>query len=68
MYHFVFYTDLVDSMEMREMIGWSQIGFIILILAFNTYIVLYVTVKALKRKYTLWKMKREYEKIIKARN
>ncbi len=42
-YHFVLYTDLVESRDMREMIGWSQIGFVILILAVNTYIVLSVT-------------------------
>ena len=66
-YHFVLYTDLVDiSREMHEMIGWSQISFILLILSFNAYIMLSVTFQQLKRKFVLWRLKRNYNKKIAA--
>ena len=66
-YHFVLYTDLVDiNREMHEMIGWSQISFILLILSFNAYIMLSVTFQQLTRKFVLWRLKRNYNKKIAA--
>jgi hypothetical protein len=57
-YHFVLFTGPVPDFETREMIGWSCIGSIGMMVAFNALALITLGMWALMRKYKLWKLKR----------
>ena len=58
-YHFILFTGIVDNAETRKNIGWSLVGFIGLLLIFNIGVILNANYIYLRRKYTLWKLKKD---------
>ena len=57
-YHFVLFTGLVDDLESRTNIGWSLVACIGVLLMFNVSVIMMVNINELRRKFTLWKMRR----------
>jgi hypothetical protein len=57
-YHFVLFTGIVPDSDTRNKIGWSCIGFIILMLVFNAAIIFRIYAVTLLRRYKLWKLKK----------
>jgi hypothetical protein len=57
-YHFILFTDFVDNLQTRINLGWSLAAFIGLLLAFNVAMILTANISHLRRKYTLWKLRK----------
>jgi hypothetical protein len=56
-YHFVLFTDLIYDFDTTYNLGWSCISFILLLVVFNTFILGFVILKAVFRKFKLMKLR-----------
>ena len=68
LYHFVLFTGIIQDIEVRYTIGWSVIGFICFMIAFNAVVLLTVNLKTLMRRYKLWRLKKKQAQAIKERH
>jgi hypothetical protein len=57
-YHFILFTGVIDDPIVRTNIGWSLAAFIGLLLIFNVVVILSANMVELRRKYTLWKLRK----------
>lgn len=57
-YHFILFTGIIDDPIVRTNLGWSLAAFIGLLLIFNVAVILTANIIELKRKFTLWKLRR----------
>ena len=57
-YHFMMFTGFLDDLQSRTNLGWSLAAAVGLLLVFNVVIIMMVNIMELKRKFTLWKMRR----------
>ncbi len=62
-YNFVLFTDLIDDFNTSWNLGWSCISLILMLVAFNSFIVGLVLLKALFRKLKLMKLKEDAVKM-----
>ena len=57
-YHFILLAGLVYDVEARTSIGWSLAAFVGLLLLFNVTVILSANLGQLRRKFSLWVLRR----------
>jgi len=64
-YHLLIFTEFVPNVETRYLVGWSAIGFTLIVILANIGVMVYINVSKISR--SLYLRRKKKEKILRAK-